>query len=657
MSAPSRTAICAAALLAATFASGGEGSGGALFGLRLPHLGVAAAAQSAVTAQPSIARAFLDEARLRADEGDWAGAASLLKEAEESDGTDSDVRYLSALAALRNGAAPAVSIAELDAAVAANRFAYYNLRDALSLKAELLVRSGRYTEALDALRGIPLDADARWIRCRAFLGLNDRGSFDAEIGAALAAFPDDPRFPRVFLERYGGAAGTAAASHLEISLGDTILSRVARYALLDPEMPVLAAPIMADQTARRDSVLAYRASGGKSARATLLALEYGIIDEKAACAELFSGAYPLTLDDVLRALDLARNDAERSAVGAALDGYNGALSIRDAGGVQETAQLQSGRARQWSRSSDDERGHIAYAATLADEAPQSFELSQPGSAMRVTFAAYPYCAAISFTEASTSTEYSFAPEALSYAPIVMRAILGQGEARRFIPVASADPPPTEAACAASALAITLTSSDGKERQVTSMDRGIPQRRETWKDGRLYAVLAFDKGHPTVERVDTDGDGRYETERIYGGSDAASPSVVAVRIDTKGTGIFDYREQLVPPYKKEWDFDDDGSIDAIQSLEPDGSVLRQFSTKMNGSFDETMTIRDDKILSLTRNGRKPALIADRNPLVTWIGEKPFNLGSNVPSGEGVFTVMNKRIRIVRVGTQVFAEIVP
>lgn len=660
MRAASRAWICAAALAGATLAldvvsrASGDGAG---VGEPRQQYGGVAFAQSSSSGPPSIARAYFDEARLRADVGDWQGAASLVAEAEQSDPRDSDVRYLSALAALRNGAYPGICIAELDAAIAAARFRYYNARDALSLKAELLVRSGRFLEALEALRGIPLDADARWIRCRAFLGADDRSSFDKEVAASLAAFPGDARFARVFLERYGMDSGSFAPTQGERSLIDTILSRLGGLAEEDPELPVLASPLLADRAARRDSVLAYRASGGKSARATLLALDYGIIDEKAACAELFSGVYPLSLADLRRALDLARSDEDRAAVGTALDSYSGPLTIGDGKGMHESAQLRSGRAIQWTRSYDDERGHVSYAATLVDEVPTSLDVSRPEGELRVSYGSYPSCTSISIRQDSRSTEYRFAPGALSYAPLKPQLLLGQGAGQRFIPIATIAQPPTETACAAAALSIAVTSGDGQERQTTSMENGIPQRRETWKAGRLYSVLQYDRGRPSVERVDEDGDGRYETERLYGSDASGNPAVVWVRIDTKGSGIFDYREQLVPPYRKEWDFDDDGSIDAVQLTEPDGSLLRQFSSRLDGRFDESMRIVKGKIVSLTRGDRSPALIADRNPNVTWIGMKPFDLGSNVPAGEGVFTVMNKRIRIVRVGAQAFAEIVP
>ncbi len=643
--------VRSAAYLAAAF----------VFGATCGVGGSQAYAQSATDADAAIARAYFDEAHQRATEGDWAGAASLLATAEESDATDSDVRYLSALALIQNGAYPGKSLAELDAAMAADRFSYYRAYDAIILRAELLVRTGRYSEALTALQGLSVDADISWIRCRAFDGLRDKVSFDSELNDAFSRFPDDVRFPRIFLESLGSLGRAAARTPTEAALGGIVLARLSRYSALDPEIQILAAPIMGDEKAQRDAVLAYRASGGLGARATLLALEYGIIDQKTASAELFSGRYPLTLDDIDRAVELAQSDADLSAVGAGLDGYSGSLLVESGDGISEAVALKAGRAISWTISYDDARGHISYVLDLADEEPTGLEVTLPDADIHVAYSKYPYCSMVSFADKSKTTSYRFAPDALFYAPVSLRRILGEDRSERFVPVYAGAPLPTEAACAASALEIALRSADGGEEQIMSLDRGIPQRRETWKAGRLYAVLTYEQGSPSVERVDSDGDGRFETERLYGRIvGAVDPSDVVVEwvlIDTKGTGIFDYREQTIFPFRKEWDFDDNGTIDAIQFQQADGSIVREFSSRLDGRFDETMTIKDGKIVSLTKNGRRVRLIPDANSSLTWIDAKAFDFGSNVPAGEGVFTIKKTRVRIVRVDSQIFAEMVP
>ena len=615
-----------------------------------------AIAQTSVgTGDAAIAHAYFDEARQRADEGDWSGASPLLAAAEEIDAGDSDVRYLSALASIQNGSYIGKSLGELDAALAADRFTYYHRDDAVSLRCELLIRSGRYAEALTVLRDLPVDADTLWMRCRAFEGRGDTSSFDAELRTALRLYPDDPRFPRVFLESLDDSSRSAPRSAEEAALGETILARLQRYTTLDPELPVLAAPIMPDQRERRDAVLAYRSAGGSSARASLLALDYGLVDQKTASDELFSGRYPLKLADIKAALALARSGADRDIVSAGLDAYTGPLVIRKGGGVTETAELKAGRAVSWSRSYDDERGHISYELELADEEPARLVVSIPGTEIRVTYSKYPYCSNLAFSEGGATTDYRFDPDNFFFAPVKMRSVLGSGAGERFVPTYSDAPLPTERACAAAALEISVSSGDS--RRVTTLDRGIPLERVTWKSGRLYAVLSYKRGQPQIERVDADGDGRFETERVYATGEDGKARVEWILIDTKGTGIFDYREQTVFPFRKEWDFDHNGSVDAVQFQRKDGSIVREFSTHMDGTFDETMTIRAGKIVSFTKNGHAVKLIPDAASSVTWIGSKPFDLGSNVPVDEGVYPMRNIRVRIVHVASQVFAEIVP
>jgi hypothetical protein len=63
------------------------------------------------------------------------------------------------------------------------------------------------------------------------------------------------------------------------------------------------------------------------------------------------------------------------------------------------------------------------------------------------------------------------------------------------------------------------------------------------------------------------------------------------------------------------------------------------------------------VELRREGKSVPLTADSNPSVTWIGKKPFDIGSDVPDGEGLFRKADVRYRIVKIGSLVFAEIVP
>lgn len=605
---------------------------------------------------PAVARALLAEARQAAGLGDWARASAFLAEASDRDPGDADVLYLASLASVKGGRPLGEALGNLNAALAADRFSYYSRRDALILKAELLVRERRWKEALGALDPIGADASAdpsyRLMRARAFAGLGDSRSFDAEMTIALRRFPEDPAFPRLFLARAGRLPSSSEAR----GLADVILGRLARYAQADPELTVLAAPFMREVEARRDAVLAFRASGGTSAAATLRALEYGIIDEAKASSELLAGSKPLLLSDLASLLALAGSPAGRAAVHSALASWSGRVDFdSDGDGIPEGSfTIEKTLVTGWEFNPAQD-GAMGSSAAFSDGIPTTETLELGGLETVVSFSAYPAVSSVAFAEKGERRIYSFNPEALSFSPLSMRVFSGSGATSILFPSPDPSPVPSERACAAAALSVTVES--GGSRSVTLLDAGLPVSGASYEGDRLVSTTAYSRGSPALERIDADGDGRFETERGYsaGPDGLARPSWL--RVDADGDGVFEYREQLAYPFRKEWDYDGNGSVDAVQLQLADGSIEQQFSSRLDGRLDETVIVKSGKLASLSRDGVSLALIPDSNPALTWIGRKIFDVGGNLPAGEGIFWSMGKRYRLTRIGELAFAELVP
>jgi len=190
-----------------------------------------------------------------------------------------------------------------------------------------------------------------------------------------------------------------------------------------------------------------------------------------------------------------------------------------------------------------------------------------------------------------------------------------------------------------------------------LDKGTPLSSTTYRDGRLYSTTSYQAGRPVLEKADVDGDGRFETERGFYVKPDGSSDIAWVRIDSAGDGVFDYYEQTVFPFRKEWDFDRDGLVDAVQFQLSDGSIEQQFSSRLDGRLDESLVVKGGTIVALSRNGVSLALVADSNPQLTWIGRKSFDLGRNLPAGEGLFSGMGMRYRLTRIGDRAFAELIP
>lgn len=604
----------------------------------------------------AVARELLDQARQYAGVGDWAVASACLAEAEVDDPTDSDVLYLSALASVKRSESLDAALAKLDAALASSRFAYYGTWDARILKAELLTRERRWSEALGAL-GNPdpialADPAYALVRARALALSSQDAAFARAIADALRRFPDDAAVARLFLARAGRLPASEAA-RADLAL---VLGRLPSYAVNDPELPVLAAPFMQGLGARRDAVLAYRAAGRSSAAATARALEYGLVDERAAASELLSGAYPVTLGDLSSLYALAGSPEGRAAVHAALSSWSGRVLVdADSDGVYEASfSLASGLATGYWLDSR-QIGAVDESASFADGLPSSLRLSKAGAEIEVSYSSYPAVASVSFAEKGEKRIYSFSPESYSYAPIEMRSFSGSGKDELFLPYPRALPIPSEQLCLG--LALSVETDKGDMRSLVLVEGGRPISSVSYEGPRVYSTSSYDKGAPLLERVDADGDGRFETERGFSKTEDGSWKPAWLRTDADGDGIFEYRESLLPPYAKEWDFDGNGSVDARSTVLADRSVQTEYSSRLDGVLDERLVVKDGKIVSLARRGIELPFIGDSNPSLTWIGSKKFDLGGNLPEGEGVFSHMGKRYRLTRVGDLAFAELVP
>lgn len=609
-----------------------------------------------VSPRESVARELLDQARQYSGVGDWETASSCLAEALIDDPTDADILYLSALASVKRSESLSLALGWLDGALATERFSYYGKWDARILKAELLVRERRWRSALDTL-GNPdpialADPAYALVRARALAFSGDGRAFAQAIADALRRFPDDTAAARLFLLRAGRLPASAAAkADLQ-----TILGRLSDYAANDPELPVLAAPYMESLAARKDSVLAYRALGLSSASATLRALEYGIIGEAEAAAELFSGSYQVTLADLDSLYALAGSPDGRTAVHKALSAWSGKVLIdADSDGVYEgSLVMDKGLAARYELDSR-QSGEVDEIVAFTEGLPSSIRLSRPSVTLTVAYGRYPSAASASFAEKGETRVYSFAPEAFSFAPIEMRLFSGSGPTALFLPQAKDLADPSEKSCLAAALSVETR--DSEFRKLVLVEGGKPISAVSYEGSRVYSTTAYERGAPVLERVDSDGDGRFETERGFVQGEDGQWKVAWLRTDEDGDGIYEYYEQTVPPFTKEWDFDGNGSVDARSIVLADGSIQTQYSSRLDGKLDETLVVKGGKIVSLLRRGTRIALIPDENPRLTWIGAKAFNLGAGLPTVDGIYSHKGKRYRLTSVNSLSFAELIP
>lgn len=604
---------------------------------------------------------WIEEAVRLSSAGLWADAESLLSQALSIDAANSDLLYLRGLSKAKSGRPLGEALADTIAARTAKSFSLYTDRDAAVLQAETLIRLRRWAEALAAVSsasGLASDPALRLIRAKALAGLGDWAAFVGEISYSIERFPEDPSFPRLYLTRLSAVPSSAASK----SLGELIVRRSRRYAEYDPEIPILASPLMASRLEREDAIRAFRAIGGMSGLATLGALEYGLIDEAKAIKEFFSGEFAQRLDGLSRLDALLKTPEAKGNLAAAMAAWSGEIEAdRDGDGIaEESFRLERGLVLWW-RMDKDQDAAFEIVASFSDGLPSSAEIRSGGLCIRAVYDAFPHVAKASFEDKDGARSYSFSPGALSFSPVRMRRFVGEGRRSIYVPEPLDADFPDERACAVAALAVRRSGavlSDARiEYEETTLIKGLKHSSRAFRDGKLYSTTAYEDGLRAIERIDEDGDGRFETERKYERGPGGVSILAWTRIDTDGDGLFDYREEAKSPYRKEWDYDGDGSVDAAHSILPDGSARGEFSSRVDGRLDETVTVKDGRIVELLRDGKPIALIPDANPAAVWIGKKPFDLGSELPTGEGFFKKSGVRYRVVRVGSIAFAEVLP
>lgn len=621
----------------------------------------------ALGAQPRSPEALslVSAAASRAGLGDWAGAEDLVDRVLALDNRDSDALYLSALAAMRLRDEVRPSLEALELARASDTFRIYTSQAARNLQAGLLVRLRRFDSVLRLLPGPGsgqtsadiLDPEYRRLRALALLGLGQTRLALGELEAGAQRFPEDPGFARIFFQAWAHRA----ASEEALGLARVFLARLPSLSTADPDLPVLGLPFILDPGKRRDVILARRALGSFPVSASLGALQYGIISDKAAIAEVFGSSSSLGYADLEALRSLLGSAEGRKEFAARLAGFSGSIVFdRDGDGwPEEEALYRSARLGAWTLDADQD-GRVEARLGFADGLPSDLRVDLGDIEARYHYGSYPSVLGLSLLPLSpglgVTETYSFGPGSLLYAPIALGPYPSTAEPSIFLPVPSSLAPTSSRA--ATVLALGLRRVQGREGDYLSLDRGIPLRRESFLEGRLVALLDYTGGKPGVEKADTDLDGRFETERAYLPDSPAGPQdVLWSRVDSDGDGLFEYREERGPPPRKTWDLNQDGKPDAVELSLPEGQVRREFSSRLDGRLDEVLLLdAQGRIAGLTRDSRPIALVQDSNPRLRWLGRKPFDLGSNLPVSEGIYYHMGMRYRLVFAGTSAFAELI-
>ncbi|MBN1834257.1 MAG: hypothetical protein JW820_00330 [Spirochaetales bacterium] len=163
-----------------------------------------------------------------------------------------------------------------------------------------------------------------------------------------------------------------------------------------------------------------------------------------------------------------------------------------------------------------------------------------------------------------------------------------------------------------------------------------------RSGRYRHRVVYEEGRPVYGLRDLDEDGRFETREEYRGGELA-----LIELDQDGDGNPEFTELLDPDpqarSEKRWDYDSDGRVDSRQRQLRDGSTVREFSSRLDGSFDLRAVFRDGRLAEFRRGGEELSVRYDSSRGVYWIGRvrawdrlpQPLTEGVHHRGGSRVF----------------------
>jgi hypothetical protein len=591
-----------------------------------------------------------------ADSGKKEEAIAALEEALRYDGGNSDAAYELALLLGRGER----RLALLEQAVDSSAFSAFSKSEAAIALAETLADRGEGSRIEGLIGGMEYgSARAALVLAKAAYLSGDRQKYEQRLYSALKRFPDDSRLVRYWLER----SQSMTRSSFDDSMLKIAAPRWAGYGRQDPDILILASRFAGTKEERLDLLKAARASGDSSRLAIIAYLEAGLIDESEAVDSFFSanGRDPL-FDELVALASALPTPKGRLALADTIEVFSSGLAA-DANGdgiADGIASYADGELSAFD-SDPDQDGETELSVAFRDGLPSVVT----ARGLSLSYGRYPELESIQFDSQGYATRYDLAGGSFSL-PLISfkRALSEEGIQGFYIP--ELDPRyalPVEAQAAIKAVTITRKSAGGPDGEIfiSYVENGIALRSEAYAGRILRETIEFSRGVPVKAVRDRDGDGRFETRVFYLPADGTRgigfPGLEsAMEIDANGDGVPEFREDFLPRSLKRWDYDANGLWDASESIEAGGRKITSFSSRLDGVLDVVLVFTQEGLASVKKNGKVATVVKEKGSPVSWIGSKPFDLGSLAPRGDGLYERGGKRYIIHWVGETAYAEAV-
>ncbi len=601
--------------------------------------------------------------------GQWDAAAFEATLGRSYDPTVADFNYIEAVSVVATGGPRADALQRLEGALGGGLFwRSYDRSAAVLLCARLYCETLRYREALElsGSLGESSSPDQDYVRVVSLYALGRTAEARKALSRSLERWPFDVRFPRAFFTHEARTRADPEA----LALARTVSQRLYLWENEDRELLLLSVPFETSPAARERNIRIFRGMGARDASgatvpvnplSSVLALEYGIIDDATAMDELLSlsaGGIPAGL--LVRLCSLLGSADARARMSLALENFAGVL-VDDANGdgiADSAVRYRLGRAYEASFDRDQD-GYPDYLVSCELGSPVTVKLARDGGIVR--YDSYPFVRAVT----RGHREYTMHPRALSWAPV---AWVDEGIALASRPFfglrLSALPAPlTERLLEASAAFYTETRDGGYVR--VTLDGGIPIVSETRTRGLPYERTVYERGLPASGSRDEDGDGYFETAIEY----AKDGRPASISVDRNANRRHEYRErhEADGTVTKQWDSDEDGAYEIAWRRSPDGSERTDWMHPVTG-LPVVILVDRGNPRSVEYSGTVLQVLRDPAADVWWIGSIPPNSHAIAKSALDLFnrsppsvvsqtvTVSGRSAHAVRTGGFVFLEIV-
>ncbi|MCL2209956.1 MAG: hypothetical protein FWC19_07460 [Treponema sp.] len=480
------------------------------------------------------------------DGGRWSEAQAGIQRASDFINVSSDISFQMALVRSHFNAGRNDVIKAVDTALDVNRWDLYNRHYALFLKAQQLVAMRKYSQALLIIDETVSTADFEWLKVLSFLGMASSDysaleKFKSQLLSSMNRYSRDPRFLRVFFS-YARSRLPELSKFMpgDIDLLDLTLRRLPFLQEADPELAWMAAPFIRSTEDARRLVAAYRAGGipnkqnrdfMPSAGSIPVALNLGLMDDRTAVEELFSGAVGfnssppegimrdgnpiLDLEIINKVYSLLRSDEGREFFTRKLAVFTGCIFSDDDydGYADSVSYYKTGVIEKYLFDRDQDNTADITIAFYAG-VPSSAEYLVPGSDSyaQIGWERYPYVNKAVFS----GNTYSFRPADFMFMPVSFTVLGGGGNyAGLSFPVFSNQFNITQRTFVSFCSSMTRSSSEfnGAVEHIF-FNQAFPLQAVEVINGKYISFTEFEKGLPVIQYIDTDLDGRMETIRRF-----------------------------------------------------------------------------------------------------------------------------------------------